>query len=207
VSPSAGRHGGKNSPKEYTQSGIAEPEAELKNYYEILEVSNDASQEDIRKQYRLLIHAWHPDKFPRPDQKIRAEDKLKKINEAYAILGNAEKRSSYDNQKRVPSSGGFAQNEGNPHIFRLTLQPTYYRTGFFNVTVEYDRFVRRSEGSVQLILGNNEQIQGKINRTANLNGTARVYGGGELRRWFQDHHDPLDTVNIDLSSFEQIRIG
>ncbi len=182
-------------------------EPELKNYYEILEVLNDASQEDIKKQYRLLIHAWHPDKFPGADQKIKAEDKIKIINEAFSILGNSEKRASYDNQNKVPSFSGFAQNESNPHLFRLTLQPTYYRTGFFNVTVEYDRFVRPSEGPIQLILGNHKQIQGKINRTANMNGTARIYGGAELKRWFHDHYSPLDTINIDLSFFEHIRIG
>jgi curved DNA-binding protein CbpA len=179
----------------------------MKNYYEILEVTYDASQEAIKSQYRFLVHVWHPDRFPRPDQKTKAEEKLKMINEAYEILGNIEKRASYDKHKSSRSSGGFAQNKNDPHIFRLTLQPTYYNKGFFNVTVEHDRFVRRSEGSIQLILGNSMQIDGEINRRANRNGTARIFGGAELRRWFKDHYNPLDTVNIDLSSFEHIRIG
>jgi hypothetical protein len=38
-------------------------------------------------------------------------------------------------------------------LFRLTLEKTYYRQGFFNVTVDFDRFIRPTEGPVELILG------------------------------------------------------
>src|SRR5687768_16392908 len=53
-------------------------------------------------------------------------------------------------------------------IFKLKIHKTYYEQGFFNVLVDFDRFVRISEGEVELVLGaSNHAITGKINRTAN----------------------------------------
>jgi len=71
----------------------------MKDYYQILEVGTDASQDIIKEQYRFLVQAWHPDKFPNPSQKLRAEEKLKEINAAYEILRNPAKRAEYDNSR------------------------------------------------------------------------------------------------------------
>ena len=72
----------------------------MKDYYAILEVSPTASPETIREQYLLLIQAWHPDKFPNPAQKAKAEEKCKQINSAYDVLKDAQKRSRYDRDVR-----------------------------------------------------------------------------------------------------------
>lgn len=89
--------------------------------------------------------------------------------------------------------------------FTLTLQLTYYRQGFFNVVVDFDRYVRTKEGPVRLKLGRTgEEIEGKINRHANQNGTARILGGVKLRDWFQANFKPMDSVAVDLSSAELI---
>lgn len=66
---------------------------EYKDYYKILGVDKKASQDDIKKVYRKLAVKYHPDKNP-GDKK--AEDKFKEINEAYDVLGDAEKRKKYD---------------------------------------------------------------------------------------------------------------
>ncbi len=68
----------------------------MKDYYQILEIAQNASQDDIKEQYRFLVHAWHPDKFPNSGQKLRAEEKIKEINEAYETLCNSAKRAEYD---------------------------------------------------------------------------------------------------------------
>jgi curved DNA-binding protein CbpA len=68
----------------------------MKNYYQILEVNPDAPQDEIREQYLFLIQAWHPDKFPNPAQKTKAEEKTKDINAAYEMLRNSAKRAEYD---------------------------------------------------------------------------------------------------------------
>lgn len=66
----------------------------MKNYYEILEVSKSASPETIAKVYKFLAKKYHPD--TNPDNSEEAEEKFKKISEAYEILSNEEKRKQYD---------------------------------------------------------------------------------------------------------------
>lgn len=72
------------------------------DYYNILGVSKDASEDDIKKAYRKLAHQYHPDK-PGGNEK-----KFKEINEAYQILSDKKKRSDYD---RFGSAGPY-QNTG-----------------------------------------------------------------------------------------------
>lgn len=78
------------------------PMAQTKDLYEILGVSRDASQEEIRKAYLKLAHKYHPDKTGGDKD---AEARLKEINAAYDVLKNAEKRAQYDK---------FGSAEGNP---------------------------------------------------------------------------------------------
>lgn len=61
-----------------------------KDYYQVLGVSRDASADDIKKAYRKAAHQHHPDKAGGD------EARFKEINEAYQVLGNAEKKSRYD---------------------------------------------------------------------------------------------------------------
>lgn len=93
------------------------------------------------------------------------------------------------------------EREAPMPIFRLTLQPTYYNQGFFNVVVDYDRYVRKQDGPIRLRLGHEgTEIEGKINRKVNNNGTARFMGGAPLRDWFQKNFEPMDVVPVDLGS-------
>ncbi len=63
------------------------------DYYSLLGVSKNASQDEIKKAFRKLAVKYHPDK--NPDDK-EAEDKFKKITEAYDVLSDTEKRKIYD---------------------------------------------------------------------------------------------------------------
>ena len=65
-----------------------------KDYYQILNISKDASQEEIKKAYRKLALKYHPD--ANPDNKKEAESKFKEIGEAYSVLSDPEKRARYD---------------------------------------------------------------------------------------------------------------
>lgn len=71
----------------------------MKNLYEILDVSSDASPEKLKDQWRFLVHAWHPDKFPNPAQKARAEQQIKEINNAYETLSRPDRRAQYDRER------------------------------------------------------------------------------------------------------------
>ncbi|MEA3385524.1 MAG: DnaJ C-terminal domain-containing protein [Thermodesulfobacteriota bacterium] len=66
---------------------------EKKNYYKLLGVSKDASPEEIKKAFRKMALKYHPDKN-KGDK--TAEERFKKVNEAYAVLSNPEKRRQYD---------------------------------------------------------------------------------------------------------------
>jgi len=69
------------------------------DYYDILGVSKDCSTKDIKKAYRKLALKWHPDKNKGNEKE--AQEKFKKIAEAYSVLSDPDKRKQYDN----PSSG------------------------------------------------------------------------------------------------------
>ncbi len=66
---------------------------EYKDYYKILGVDRAASDDEIRKAFRKLARQYHPDVAK---NKAQAEEKFKEINEAYEVLGDAEKRKKYD---------------------------------------------------------------------------------------------------------------
>lgn len=65
---------------------------EFKDYYAILGVDRDASQDDIKRAYRKLARKYHPDVSKEPD----AENRFKEIGEAYEVLKDPEKRKAYD---------------------------------------------------------------------------------------------------------------
>ncbi|MCP5116106.1 MAG: DnaJ domain-containing protein, partial [bacterium] len=66
---------------------------QFEDYYKVLGVNRDASQDDIRKAFRKLARKYHPDVTK---DKEGGEEKFKQINEAYEVLGDPEKRSKYD---------------------------------------------------------------------------------------------------------------
>jgi len=71
----------------------------MKDYYKILEVEEQSSEDDIKKSYRTLSKKYHPDVNP------DGEAQFKDIAEAYDVLGNKDKRAQYDNKKSNPYGG------------------------------------------------------------------------------------------------------
>ena len=63
-----------------------------KNYYEWLEINENASQEIIEKAYKTLIKKYHPDLQKENNKKIEYQEIIKKINEAYEVLSDTNKK-------------------------------------------------------------------------------------------------------------------
>ena len=64
------------------------------NYYQVLGVNRDATDEEIRRAYRKLAMEYHPDR--NPGREKWANQKFREINEAYEVLSNPQKRAAYD---------------------------------------------------------------------------------------------------------------
>jgi hypothetical protein len=72
------------------------------NFYQTLGVGRSANAKQIRSAYRDLVKRHHPDLFNTPGEKAAATEKLRLLNEAYAVLGNAERRRLYDQEFAPP---------------------------------------------------------------------------------------------------------
>ena len=108
----------------------------MKDYYADLGVDKGATEEDIKKAYRKLAMKYHPDR--NPDDKA-AEASMKKVNEAYGVLGDADKRAKYDRERT--SSGPFSD------AFRRSSRPDDWgnRRGNPNDDFDFDDIMRDFE--------------------------------------------------------------
>jgi len=97
-----------------------------RDYYDILEVSRDASDQEIKQAYRKLALQWHPDR----NQSSEAEERFKEINEAYEVLADKDKRAAYDQfgHAAFAPGGGFG-GFGTQEPFTRT-----YKQGPFTYT-------------------------------------------------------------------------
>lgn len=132
---------------DYTEDQVAAVERIIhcKDFYEILGVSRDATDDDLKKQYRKLALQFHPDKNHAP----RAEEAFKAIGSAYAILSDKTKREQYDRygdeginpSRRVSHqySRGFEADISPEDLFRVFFgsgNSIFYQPGeteYFNV--------------------------------------------------------------------------
>lgn len=107
----------------------------MKDYYKILGISKTASQDEIKKAFRKLAKQYHPD-VNKTDK--NAEAKFKEINEAYDVLGNAEKKAEYDNGGSSAFSGFNDSNTSSGFSFNdidlEQLKDLFGNAGFGNRT-------------------------------------------------------------------------
>jgi molecular chaperone DnaJ len=87
-----------------------------RDYYEVLGVNRDCSDEDLKKAYRRLAMKWHPDRNP---DNPKAEDHFKEAKEAYEVLSDANKRAAYDQfgHAGVDQQSGSGPQSGFGDIF------------------------------------------------------------------------------------------
>ncbi|XP_028331883.1 dnaJ homolog subfamily B member 12b [Gouania willdenowi] len=118
-------------PKSYTEDQLEAVERieRCKDFYEILGVQKDASEEELKRSYRKLALKFHPDKNQAPG----ATEAFKAIGNAYAVLSNVNKRRQYDEcgeERRHPSR--HRQNDGNfePDISPEDLFNMFFGGGY-----------------------------------------------------------------------------
>ncbi len=109
-------------------------------------------------------------------------------------------------KKIPPTSTEIKLSDNSIPKFKLRLSKTYYHQGFFNVTREFDRYVGESGAAIEFHLFDSDvALYGRINRTANLNGTARIMGGKELKRWFQSRFNIGDVIGVEFLTANSIK--
>jgi hypothetical protein len=85
--------------------------------------------------------------------------------------------------------------------FDLTLEKTYYKSGFFNVKKEFSEFFGKDKDEIEIYISkDNEPLRGYINRSATSNNSPRIMGGKELKDWFQKNFDVMDKIKVDVLS-------
>lgn len=116
----------------------------IRDYYRLLEISREASGDEIRKAFRRLARQFHPDLA---SDKTVAEEKFKEINEAYEILGDPENRKKYDlkqgrwhrfsgfgSRHVKPKNEGFRRKQSSENFRPYTERPEFqsFYEDFFN---------------------------------------------------------------------------
>ena len=100
---------------------MAEPQREWfeKDFYKVLGVAENASEKEITKAYRKLARELHPDANPGD---AAAEERFKAVSAAYDVIGDEDKRKSYDEVRRLgPMAGGFGGGAGAPGGFNMDI--------------------------------------------------------------------------------------
>ncbi len=138
----------------------------MKNYYELLEVDKNASKEVIDKAYKILVKKYHPD-LQDESSKLKCEQKIKEINEAYEILSDVSKRNEYD---KTLKNNFITLEDYNIIIdenMKLKKELNNLKNTFFNKNTYYDNYQNINKNNF-----NNSSTKYKPN---NFNNTNNIY--------------------------------
>ena len=95
-----------------------------KNYYEVLGLSQNADQKQIKSAFYKLAKQYHP------DINKGTEDKFKQVNEAFEVLSDDGKKQQYDNQLKYGNTGGFGDNYGQSYGGQQQNSGQHYHYGW-----------------------------------------------------------------------------
>ena len=166
---------------------------QYKDYYDVLGVGRNASQDEIRRAYRRLARKYHPDVNPNDSQ---AEEHFKEINEAYEVLRDEEKRDKYDTlganweqyQRQGGQPGGFDWSQW------FSGRPRGGGSGGYNYTTERvnteDLFGQGGFSDFfQAIFGDMGGARG-----ARPGGRTQTFGGGAFSARGRDLEQPVELT-------------
>lgn len=168
------------------------------NYYNVLDISESATHDDIKKAYRKLAIQYHPDKTGGEDSKF------KEIAQAYEILGNEQNRQAYDRKRRDPFS--------DPNFFNNINNSNDNLADMFNQMFGNAKNSKGPDVRVQLMLTFEESYFGcskildlgageftvKIPRGVTTNSTLKVNGQGQNNPYNQNAVRGDVIINIHI---------
>jgi len=130
-----------------------------RDYYAILGLGPEASEEEIRRTYRRLALEWHPDRNP---GNPGAGERFKEISEAYAVLIDAAKRRAYDHARRVGEPTGF--DPSREDVFRDLFADPRASAIFEELARELSRMGMRVERSdfERTLFGGRVRMTGRV---------------------------------------------
>ena len=149
------------------------------DYYKILGIDKKATQDEIKKAYRVLAVKLHPDKNP---NNKAAEEQFKKINEANTILSNPEKRKKYDEFGENWQQREQAANQGGGNPFGGASGQQYYdekegnggQSDFSDIFEQFFSGKTRGTGKTQSRKGGDYETEMEISLEEAYNGTSRI---------------------------------
>ena len=136
------------------------------NYYSILDVSRDATNEQIKKSYKKLALKYHPDRHinKSDDEKLETTQKFKKLCEAYQILSDSEKRKKYDLFGDNPNL--FDSDDNWMSDIECFSPEEIFKTVFADI-IDFDTFAMSHE--ILNALSNDPRLDINISFTSNSN--------------------------------------
>ncbi|HXF91306.1 MAG TPA: DnaJ domain-containing protein [Nitrospiraceae bacterium] len=124
------------------------------DYYRVLGVPREASDEDIKKAYRRLVFQHHPDRNP---GKADAEAKIREINEAYEVIGDPESRRTYD---RLRWGAEPREEAVDPSVLREEMENKLFEEGRKELFAVLIKDIRRIKTELALIRERTVAAQG-----------------------------------------------
>ncbi len=177
-----------------------------KTLYEILEVSENASGEIIEKAYKTLAKKYHPDLQEEANKK-QAEAMMKKINEAYEILGNEEKRNRYDAELEEKRNQEELQRQNNQAYNNMYNKVQYQNNNATNNNINYDYEKERLKYERKLQeeeIRQRQKMQEDLNREYNnaYENYLRSLGYKIKHKWTKENtRDLLITIGVIIVVF------
>ena len=175
-----------------------------KNYYEILQINQNASPEIIDKAYKTLAKKYHPD-LQEEINKKQAEEILKEINEAYETLSNPDKKALYDQNLKNEAISQEDYDEiydyGNEQEHVIAKRK--YRITLYTLSEEFYKYLKSINDQQNNDLSNSELAPMRITYT-NVNRGLGIVGGCRLIRteWIDNLQE--DETSKTISCVDEI---
>ena len=161
--------------------------ADKRDYYEVLGVSKNAGDDEIKKAYRKLAKQYHPDINKAPD----AAEKFKEINEAYEVLSDSEKRQNYDQFGFAGVDGqGFSQGFGGAGFDDLgDIFSRFFGSGFGSARSSRrqtgprrgdDKYMRMNVSFMDACFGKTETINLSVDETCTYCGGSGAASSSDI---------------------------